>query len=241
MLNVRIITLAVTLAASATALTVAPLASAKDGDDVRVSGACTQGSTAKLKLKREDGGIEVEFEVDQNHNGVPWNVTLHRNGSLVVSTTVTTRAPSGSFSLERLVSGAQGNVSAVATRASGERCTAQASTVAGTEARAVAGARADTAKKRFDLKGEVYEDFKIEMKNKANRALRTTKAGTYRIKVDDKSAIHNFHLIGPGVNKSTSVSRVGETTWTVKLKPGKYTFLCDPHASGMRGSFRVIS
>ena len=53
------------------ALTVAPLASAKGGNGVRVSGTCTQSSTAKLKLGREDGRIEVEFEVDQNRNGVP--------------------------------------------------------------------------------------------------------------------------------------------------------------------------
>ncbi len=99
--------------------------------------------------------------------------------------------------------------------------------------------RAGAAKDRFDLKGEVYQNFKIEMKNRANRTLKTVKAGTYRIKIEDKSAIHNFHLIGRGVNKSTSVSGVGETIWTVKLKPGKYTFLCDPHPTTMRGSFRV--
>ena len=63
-----------------------------------MSGACTKNSTAKLKLSREDGRIEVEFEVDQNRNGVPWKVTLRRNGSLVASTTATTHAPSGSFS-----------------------------------------------------------------------------------------------------------------------------------------------
>jgi len=103
------------------------------------------------------------------------------------------------------------------------------------------GGQASTGKDRFDLKGEVYQSFKIEMKNKANRPLKTVKAGTYRIKIEDKSAIHNFHLTGPGVNKSTFISRVGETTWTVRLKPGKYKFFCDPHRSTMRGSFRVTT
>jgi hypothetical protein len=124
MFNVRITTLAVALVLGVTALAVAPLASAKDGD-VRVRGACSQGSTAKLKLSREDRGIEVEFEVDQNRNGVPWRVTLRRNGSLVASATARTRAPSGSFELRRVVSGS-GTVVAAATRASGERCTARA-------------------------------------------------------------------------------------------------------------------
>ncbi len=125
MYNVRLITLAATLAISCAALAVAPLASAKDGDGVRVRGICTQSSTAKLKVSREDGGIEAEFEVDQNRNGVPWKVTLRRNGSLVASTTATTHAPSGSFSLRRVLSGAHGTIVAAATR-SGERCTARA-------------------------------------------------------------------------------------------------------------------
>ena len=127
MFTVRIISLAATLAISGAALTAAPTASAKGGDPVRVRGNCTQHSTAKLKLSPEDSRIEVEFEVDQNRNGVPWKVTLRQNGSLVASTTQTTHAPSGSFTLRRLVSGAHGTIVAVATRASGERCTAQAS------------------------------------------------------------------------------------------------------------------
>jgi plastocyanin len=97
------------------------------------------------------------------------------------------------------------------------------------------------AKDSFALKGEVYPNFKIEMKNAANRPLKTIKAGTYQMKVEDKSAIHDFHLVGPGVNKTTSVGFVGERIWTVRLKPGKYTFMCDPHAGQMRGSFRVTS
>jgi plastocyanin len=65
------------------------------------------------------------------------------------------------------------------------------------------------------------------------------KAGTYTIKVADKSNIHNFHLSGPGVNKTTSVPGTGTSTWTVKLKQGTYRYVCDPHASIMKGSFRV--
>jgi hypothetical protein len=127
MFKLRTITLAITLATSVAALAVSPLASAKGGDGVRVVGACTQSSTAKLKLSRENSGIEVEFEVDQNRNGVPWKVTLRRNGSLVTSTTATTHAPSGSFSLRRVIAGAHGTVVATAKRSSGERCTARAS------------------------------------------------------------------------------------------------------------------
>jgi plastocyanin len=66
------------------------------------------------------------------------------------------------------------------------------------------------------------------------------KAGTYTITVQDKASDHNFRLKGPGVNKTTSVSGKGTTTWTVTLKKGSYTYVCDPHASFMKGSFTVV-
>jgi len=89
------------------------------------------------------------------------------------------------------------------------------------------------------LTGEVGPSFSIEVKQ-GNKDVKTLKAGTYRIKVEDKASIHNFHLIGPGVNKSTTVAFTGTATWTVKLKPGTYTYQCDPHAaSGMKGKFKV--
>jgi plastocyanin len=91
------------------------------------------------------------------------------------------------------------------------------------------------------LKGEVGPGFSIEVE-KAGKDLKTIKAGTYRIKVEDKASIHNFHLFGPGLNKKTGVSFKGQTTWTIKLKPGRYTYQCDPHAlSGMKGRFRVTA
>jgi hypothetical protein len=124
MINLRVMTAVATLAVTAAALTSAPAASAKGGPAIRVSGTCTQSSSAKLKLKREDAGTEIEFEVDQNRNAVPWKVTLRRSGSLIASATVRTHAPSGSFSYRRVSPGA-GTFAATATRA-GERCSASA-------------------------------------------------------------------------------------------------------------------
>jgi plastocyanin len=90
------------------------------------------------------------------------------------------------------------------------------------------------------LSGEVGPGFSIEVKNKAGKDLKTIKAGTYKIKVEDKASIHNFHLVGPGLNKKTGISFKGDTIWTIRLKPGRYTYQCDPHAaSGMKGHFRV--
>ena len=125
MITLRAITVTAALAVASAALVGAPAASAKGGDGVKVRGTCTQHSTAKLKLSREDRGTQVEFEVDQNRNAVPWKVTLQRSGSLIATATVTTRAPSGSFEFRRVSSGA-GKIVATATRA-GERCTATAS------------------------------------------------------------------------------------------------------------------
>ena len=65
-------------------------------------------------------------------------------------------------------------------------------------------------------------------------------AGEYTLVVNDQSPEHNFHLTGPGgVDVSTDVSAEGEETFPVTLEPGEYTYLCDPHASQMRGSFTV--
>jgi hypothetical protein len=89
------------------------------------------------------------------------------------------------------------------------------------------------------LSGTVGPGFTITLK-KGTTKVKTLKAGTYTIKVQDKSGAHNFHLVGPGVNKKTGVGATGTQTWTVKLKAGKYTYQCDPHAlSGMKATFRV--
>jgi len=65
-------------------------------------------------------------------------------------------------------------------------------------------------------------------------------AGDYTLVVDDQSPAHNFHLTGPGgVDVSTDVSTEGEQSFQVKLVPGEYKFVCDPHASTMNGSFTV--
>jgi hypothetical protein len=87
------------------------------------SGDCSGASNWKLKAKPDDGRLEVEFDVDQNRNGVEWKVKLRRNGKTVVSTTRTTRAPSGSLSLDRRIANPAGTdkISAVATR-DGETC-----------------------------------------------------------------------------------------------------------------------
>jgi hypothetical protein len=95
--------------------------------ETRVAGSCTGGSSAKLKAKPDDGRLEAEFEVDQNRNGVTWRVVIRRNGATAVTTQATTRAPSGSFSVERRITDGSGTdrITARATSPTGEVCTAR--------------------------------------------------------------------------------------------------------------------
>jgi hypothetical protein len=95
------------------------------------------------------------------------------------------------------------------------------------------------------LKGSVGPSFTISM------SVKPKKAGTYDITVTDKAASHNFHISGPGLPKantskvkvSTSVAATGTFTLkALKLRAGKtYRFVCDPHASSMKGSFKVTA
>jgi hypothetical protein len=123
----RLLTIGLVASAAAIAPTTA-LAKNGGGDDKTVRGTCSKGSSAKLKVARDDGRLETEFEVDQNRNGVRWTVALRRNGRRVVATTATTRAPSGSFELRRLLADGAGadRITATATSPSGETCTARA-------------------------------------------------------------------------------------------------------------------
>jgi len=95
--------------------------------------------------------------------------------------------------------------------------------------------------KATPLAGTVGPGFTISLK-KAGTKVRTLKRGQYAITVNDRSDFHNFRLRGPGVNRAiTTVSFVGRKTVTLTLRPGRYTFVCDPHADSMHGSFRVTS
>jgi plastocyanin len=83
------------------------------------------------------------------------------------------------------------------------------------------------------FKGAVGPGFTITL------AKKPTKPGKTTFVISDKSSIHDFHLVGPGVNKKTSVSGRGTTTWTVTLQKGAYRYFCDPHGSFMKGSFTI--
>jgi hypothetical protein len=89
------------------------------------------------------------------------------------------------------------------------------------------------------LIGSVGPDFTITL-TVGGKRVKTLRPGTYRISIMDRSSSHNFHLRGPGVSRAlTGVSFRGTRHATVRLKRGRYTYVCQPHLSSMRGTFTV--
>jgi plastocyanin len=90
------------------------------------------------------------------------------------------------------------------------------------------------------VKGTVGPGFTISLTS-GGKKVKSLKAGVqYKFEVTDRSSIHDFRLSGPGVNKViTGIGFTGRKSITVKLKRGTYRFVCDPHASSMKGSFSV--
>jgi plastocyanin len=88
------------------------------------------------------------------------------------------------------------------------------------------------------LVAEVADPVKISL-TQGGKKVTKLKAGAYTIVVEDLASDHNFRLSGPGLNKTSSVKGKGTFTWKVTLEKGKYTYVCDPHKSFMKGSFTV--
>jgi hypothetical protein len=92
---------------------------AKDGrGDVRVAGVCGSGATSKLRLKSDDDGIELRFEVDYSRAGVVWRVVLVHERRIAWKGAVRTIRPSGSFQVRRTLQDLAG-ADAVTARALG--------------------------------------------------------------------------------------------------------------------------
>jgi plastocyanin len=102
----------------------------------------------------------------------------------------------------------------------------------------VAAAGSAATPKKLD--GSVGPGFTIKL-SLGGKAVTKLKAGVpYSFTVKDQASIHDFHLTGPGVDKViTSVPFKGTKTVVLTLKKGTYKFVCDPHASSMKGSFTV--
>jgi plastocyanin len=80
----------------------------------------------------------------------------------------------------------------------------------------------------------------ITLKTVGGKAVKILKAGGYTVVARDRSTSHDAHLLGAGVNRSTTVPFVGTKTWKLVLKTGTLVFRCDVHRTSMRGSVRIL-
>ena len=102
---------------------------------------------------------------------------------------------------------------------------------------ATALARRDSTPK---LTGSDGPGFTINLKSNG-KAVKSLKAGSYKVVISDRSSIHGWSLDGPhGFAKDVApVAGTGTKTVTLKLKAGKYKFYCPAHESIMFGRFTV--
>jgi plastocyanin len=89
------------------------------------------------------------------------------------------------------------------------------------------------------VKGTVGPGFTITL-TRGGKKVTKLKAGRYRFVISDQATIHDFHLTGPGLNRVlTTVEFMGTKSGFLTLKKGAYRYFCDPHASFMKGAFKV--
>jgi plastocyanin len=82
----------------------------------------------------------------------------------------------------------------------------------------------------------------ITLRTAAGKPVKQLRVGTYTVTIRDRSRSHNVHLRAPGYDRRTTpLAFVGTQTWRVKLaRTGTFRYLCDPHASRMRGSAKIV-
>ena len=89
------------------------------------------------------------------------------------------------------------------------------------------------------LQAEVGKGWAITLKDAKGGKVKELRPGAYMIRVSDTTDVHNFHLTGPGVDRDSGVKTKLQASRQVTLVTGRYTFVCDPHRSMMKGSFEV--
>ena len=79
----------------------------------------------------------------------------------------------------------------------------------------------------------------ITLKNGRGVKVSQIPRGAHTVRVRDNSVRHNFHLLGPYVNRKTRLAFTGLRIWTITFARGAYRYRCDAHRLHMRGSFAV--
>jgi len=71
------------------------------GGDVRVAGSCGRGATAALRLRGDDGRIEVRFRLEQRRGRGLWRITIVHEQRVSSRATRKTTRSDRSFELRR--------------------------------------------------------------------------------------------------------------------------------------------
>jgi hypothetical protein len=77
----------------------------------------------------------------------------------------------------------------------------------------------------------------IDVRNSSGARVSTVAPGLYELTVFDRSRVRNFHLVGPGVDRRTGISNVGDVNWRLQLRAGAYRYRSD--GSSLQGILRV--
>jgi len=89
------------------------------------------------------------------------------------------------------------------------------------------------------------DGFTIMLNDPSGKRVSEIAPGTYTVVVQDRSAIHNFHLASnedATIDFRTDLEFVGEQSFTVTFRDRtRYAYACEPHWQTMNGSFFVTS
>jgi len=89
------------------------------------------------------------------------------------------------------------------------------------------------------------DGFTITLNDASGKKVSRIPPGTYTVLVEDRSALHNFHLASnedPTVDFRTDLEFVGEKSFTVTFRDNaRYAYACEPHWQTMNGEFFVTN
>jgi hypothetical protein len=71
------------------------------GGDVRVAGSCGRGATSSLRLRSDDGRLEMRFRVEQRRGRGLWRITVVHEQRISSRTTKRTTRSDRTFELRR--------------------------------------------------------------------------------------------------------------------------------------------
>jgi hypothetical protein len=102
----RIVVVVALVVAASVVATASPALAAGGKDDrpeVRVGGSCSGAARAKLKLRSDDGAIELEFEIERAPAGDLWRVALVHERRVAWKGTARATRSNGSLSIDRTI------------------------------------------------------------------------------------------------------------------------------------------